>query len=108
MDYIDLLITDNDITLDPAGVPVMTQDRDSIAQDLAHMIRDSGLLVEIIANRDAQKRQTNMVRITLLVDGDTRIVPGSARISESRPGTYWLTAKTVKYGDIGFEMGATQ
>ena len=36
--YIDLLITNNDLTLDPSNQPVLVDDRASIAQDIAHML----------------------------------------------------------------------
>ncbi len=99
-DFIDLLITNDDITLDAGGIPVMVWDRPSIAQDIMHMIRESGLLVGIIAERDIRKRKTNIVRLSLMVDEDARIVPGSTEISESRPGEYRLTAITVNYGPL--------
>ena len=103
-DYIDLRITKDDLTLDAGGNPVLLDGRASIAQDIMHMIRESGLLVEIIANRDARKRRANIVKITIAVDDDERIVPGTAVITESAPGTYWLTARTVKYGDMSLQL----
>jgi len=104
--YSDLRITDNDLTLDAGGNPVLLDGRASIAQDIMHMIRESGLLVEIIANRDARKRQTNLVKITIAVDDDERIVPGTAVIDESAPGEYWLTAQTVEYGELSLALEA--
>lgn len=103
-DYIDLRITKDDLTLDAGGNPVLLDGRASIAQDIMHMIRESGLLVEIIANRDARKRRANIVKITIAVDDDERIVPGTAVITESTPGEYWLTARTVKYGDMSLQL----
>ena len=44
-EYIDLLIAGNDLVLDLSRQPLLIDDRASIAQDIAHMIRDSGLLV---------------------------------------------------------------
>lgn len=105
-DYIDLRISRDDLTLDAGGNPVLLDGRASIAQDIMHMIRESGLLVEIIANRDARKRRANIVKITIAVDDDERIVPGSAAIEESSPGEYWLTAKTAKYGDLKLKLEA--
>lgn len=105
-DYIDLRISRDDVTLDAGGQPVLLDGRASIAQDIQHMIRESGLLVDIIANRDARARRTNLVRITMAVDDDERIVPGTTVISESALGEYWLTATTVKYGSISLQLGA--
>lgn len=107
-DYTDILIVGDDIALDPAGVPLMVEGRESIIQDIVHMIRESGLLVELLANRDPRQRRTNLIRLTLLVDEDLRIIPGSTRIRESEPGVYWLTAQTAKYGSITFELGASK
>ena len=42
--YIDLLITNNDLTLDPSNQPLLVEDRASIAQDIGHMIRDLSLI----------------------------------------------------------------
>lgn len=105
-EYIDLRISRDDVTLDAGGQPVLLDGRASIAQDIQHMIRESGLLVDIIANRDARARRTNLVRITMAVDDDERIVPGTTVISESALGEYWLTATTVKYGSISLQLGA--
>ncbi|MDR3044356.1 MAG: DUF2590 family protein [Desulfovibrio sp.] len=105
-EYIDLRISKDDLTLDAGGQPVLLDGRASIAQDIQHMIRESGLLVDIIANRDARARSTNLVRITMAVDDDERIVPGTTVIRESALGEYWLTATTVKYGSISLQLGA--
>lgn len=51
--YIDLLIAGNDLVLDPSHQPLLVDDRASIAQDIAHMIRESGLLVTLVAERSA-------------------------------------------------------
>jgi hypothetical protein len=103
-EYIDLLIEQDDLTLDAGGNPKLVDGRASIAQDIKHMIRESGLLVDIIANRDALTRRTNIIRITMAVDDDERIVPGTAEVEESAPGEYWLTATTVKYGNIALQL----
>ena len=43
--YIDLLISNDDLTPDAGGIPEKIADRASIAQDLVHMIRESGRCV---------------------------------------------------------------
>ncbi|WP_415977742.1 DUF2590 family protein [Bilophila wadsworthia] len=98
--YIDLLICNDDLTPDAGGIPEKIADRASIAQDLVHMIRESGLLTEMLANRDAGARRLNMIKVTLAMDDDERIVPGTAEITETKLGTYLLTAETVDYGPI--------
>lgn len=102
--YWDLRIEENDIALDVGGQPLKLADRASIAQDIAHMIRERGYLTSMIAERDARKRKYYMVLITIAVDDDQRIVPGTARIEESTPGTLWLTAKTVDYGELSLTL----
>ena len=103
-DYIDLLISGDDLTLDEGGIPQKVDDRASIAQDLVHMIRESGLLVELVANRDERKKAENLLKITLAVDDDERIVPGTAAIEQAALGLFTLTATTVKYGDVSVSL----
>ena len=102
-DYIDLLITHNDLTLDASQQPLWVEDRASIAQDIAHMIRDSGLLVTLIAERDRLKQRDCIQQMELLVEADVRLVPGTARIIQpdpTLPGEYLITATTMKFGHI--------
>jgi hypothetical protein len=99
-DYIDLLIHDNDLVLDPSQQPLLIEDRASIAQDIAHMIRDSGLLVTLVAERSRQRQADCILQLELLVEDDERLLPGTARVLEERPGLYLVTAKTLKFGDI--------
>ncbi|RMN47656.1 hypothetical protein ALQ60_04785, partial [Pseudomonas syringae pv. papulans] len=47
-EYVDLLIMNNDLVLDPARQPLLVDDRASIAQDIAHLIRESGLLITLV------------------------------------------------------------
>jgi len=104
-EYIDLLITDNDLTLDIAGEPVLTDDRDSIAQDIKHLIRESGLLVEIIGQRNKQSVLLNLQKLTLLIEDDIRLVPGTVEITEQATELFFITANTVKFGTIQFNIG---
>ena len=102
-DYIDLLIAHNDLTLDASQQPLLVEDRASIAQDIAHMIRDSGLLVTLIAERDRLKQRDCIQQMELLVEADVRLVPGTARIIQpdpTQPGEYLITATTMKFGQI--------
>lgn len=104
--YIDLLITDNDITLATPGVAIESHisDRASIAQDIMHMIRESGLLVSLVGQRNREAVQMNMTRIEQMMEDDLRIVPGSAKVTRTDTETFWITAKTVDYGDIDIEV----
>ena len=99
-EYVDLLIADNDLALDPSNQPRLIDDRACIAQDIAHMIRDSGLLVTLVAERDRLRQRDCIQQMELLVEADERLVPGTARITQLEPGQYLVTAKTLKFGLI--------
>lgn len=99
-DYIDLLIFDNDLVLDPSRQPRLIEDRASIAQDIVHMIRDSGLLVTLVAERDRLRQRDCIQQLELLVEADERLVPGTAQITPVQPGHYLVTATTMEFGDI--------
>lgn len=103
-DYFDLLITSDAIALDQIGLPLSVDGRASIAQDLKIMIRESGLLVELIGERNAQKIKRNMIRIEQMVENDLRITPGTASMTRSKTDEFYLTAKTIKYGDVALEV----
>ncbi|WP_226454860.1 DUF2590 family protein [Pseudomonas sp. AF03-9] len=99
-EYIDLLISGNDLVLDPARQPLLVSDRASIAQDIAHMIRESGLLVTLVAERDRMRQRDCIQQMELLVEADERLVPGTAEIIQASPGQYLVTATTVKFGRL--------
>lgn len=99
-EYVDLWIVDNDLALDPSNQPRLIDDRACIAQDIAHMIRDSGLLVTLVAERDRLRQRDCIQQMELLVEADERLVPGTARITQLEPGQYLVTAKTLKFGLI--------
>ncbi|NBF05297.1 DUF2590 family protein [Pseudomonas sp. Fl5BN2] len=99
-EYIDLWIVDNDLVLDPSRQPLLIEDRASIAQDIAHMIRDSGLLVTLVAERDRLRQRDCIQQLELLVESDERLVPGTALITQLQPGQYLVTATTLQFGNI--------
>lgn len=99
-DYLDILISGDSIALDNFGLPLTVDGRASIAQDIKHMVRETGLLVEMIGERNAQKIKRNMVRIEQAVENDARIRPGTARMTRLNNDTFFITARTMKYGDL--------
>lgn len=99
-EYVDLLIVGNDFALDASRQPVPVEDRACIAQDIAHMIRESGLLVTLIAERNRLKQRDCIQQMELLIEDDIRLVPGTAKITQLEPGQYLVTAKTLKFSDI--------
>ncbi|XPV75193.1 MAG: DUF2590 family protein [Desulfovibrio sp.] len=102
--YTDILITDNDLTLDAGGIPEAATDRNVIAQDICHMIRETGLLVELVGNRNADSRATSIVNLQLAIEEDERIVPGTVQIEEPEPGRFYITADTEEFGPIYFDL----
>ncbi|MFJ4587742.1 DUF2590 family protein [Pseudomonas moraviensis] len=99
-EYIDLLIHDNDLVLDLSRQPQLIDDRASIAQDIAHMIRDSGLLVTLVAERDRLRQRDCIQQLELMVEADERLVPGTALITQLEPGQFLVTATTLRFGTI--------
>lgn len=99
-EYVDLLISNNDLVLDLSQQPVMVDDRACIAQDIAHMIRDSGLLVTLVAERSKLRQRDCIQQMELLVEEDERLVPGTALITQTEPGLFLVTATTLKFGTI--------
>ena len=105
-DYFDLLITNDDFTLDANGEPRLIYDADCIAQDIKHLIRESGLMVEIIGQRDNIKVRSNLQKLKLLIEEDVRLVPGTVVITKIDIETFYITATTYKYGNIDFEVNS--
>jgi len=99
-EYVDLLIAGNDLALDLSNQPLLIDGRASIAQDIAHMIRESGLLVSLVAERDPLRQRDCLQQLELRVEDDVRLVPGTARIYPQTCGAYLVTATTVKFGDV--------
>lgn len=103
--YIDLLITGNDLTLDSGGEPLLLDDRDSIAQDIKHLIRESGLMVLNIGQRDKIRLQGNLSTLELLIEDDVRLQPGTIRVTPIDAELYYVTADTIAFGPIEFYIG---
>ena len=103
--YFDLLITDEDITLDSGGLPKLCNNRVSIAQDIKHAILESGLLTKLIAERNAILRRDTLLQLTFLVEEDKRLIPGTIFIKEESSTRLLLTADTYDFGSINFTLG---
>ena len=103
-DYFDVLVAADGIALDEFGLPLTVEGRASIAQDLKHMIRESGYLVQMIAERNGQRIKRYMILIEELVENDLRIQPGTAEFSRLDNDTFLLTAKTIKYGHLELSL----
>ena len=103
--WIDILITDHDVTLDVAGVPVETDGRASIAQDIKHMILETGILIELISERSGARWQHNINRLEMMVEEDVRIIPGTVKIEQQDHETFYLFAETT-LGPLNWQLVA--
>ena len=100
----DLLITSDDINFDGIDALQTTDGRPSIAQDVAHAIRESMLLMGLVKQRNHLERKHIYVQIETLVEEDKRIIPGTATVAESETHTVWIQAQTYDYNDVAFYL----
>lgn len=100
--YIDLLISDDDLSLDSGGEPLLVFDRQCIEQDIKNLIRESGLLIELIGERDAVKRANSLQQLELLIEDDDRLMAGTIAITQQSISQYLITADTVDFGSVSF------
>ncbi|MGF1688356.1 DUF2590 family protein [Photobacterium japonica] len=104
MIYQDVLIENGDVVLDAGRNPVLIQDKAVIAQDIKHAIIESNLAVELIAERSPSKKADIRTRLELLVEEDVRLVPGSVRLEEPKPGVMYVFATTSDFGQLELEL----
>lgn len=98
--YIDLFISGEDLTLDSGSVPMLCDNRVSIAQDIKHALLESGLVTALIGERSQIARKDIILQMVLLIEEDERLVPGTIRISEQSLDRLLITADTVEFGEI--------
>ncbi len=100
--HIDLLVEDGDFVIDQAGFAEPVSDRQSIGQDIKHRLIESGLPLLLVAQRSAPEQDRLINQMTIEVEKDLRLVPGTVRFLpvESSPGTWYVTAVTLEYGDL--------
>lgn len=107
--YKDIKIENDDLLLD-GNQAVIIYDRDVITQDIIHAIRESGLLVDMIAERHQERRELLFTQIILLVEEDSRIIPGTVNLSASpdnfsqNKGNWTLTADTYEFNEIAIRV----
>ena len=103
-DFVDWLITDDDLTLDAGGEPLLIYDLDCITQDIKHMIRDSGLLVQVVGQRSDDAVADLLLQLVLLVETDERLVPGTVAITRQSSALFFVTADTYLYGPTTLQV----
>lgn len=102
--YSDLLIVDGALSLDIGAQPNLTNTRASIAQDVKHMLMESGLVTKLLAQRSATLRSDVYTEMELLVETDTRLVPGSIALDIRTPELIAITATTYEFGQLSAEV----
>jgi len=89
----DLRIENGDLAFEPDDEPLFLADVHVVAQDVKHLLLESGLGPELVA--DDQDPASVLERIAFEVEEDRRIRPGSARAESSAPGAYVVIAETM-------------
>lgn len=102
--YIDLLITNDDFVLNTGNEPVLCNNRQSIGQDVIHSIIESGLAIELIAERSPTLRGDIFTRMELLIEDDERLIPGTVSITEETLSRLWVTADTYDFGALSLRV----
>ncbi len=107
--YVDLKISKyDDLATDDARAAELVLDVDVIAQDVKHMIRESGYLVAMIGERNPDRRRLLLQQISMLVEEDTRIVPGTVEITDDGSLKRWtLSAETYEFGRFTHALEVT-
>lgn len=98
--YLDIFITDRDLTLDAGKMPTRCANRLSIAQDIKHMLLESGLPTALIGERSPIMRDDIMLQMVLLIEDDERIEAGTVHIQEVDLETLIIYADTVDFGKL--------
>jgi len=99
--FVDIKVVDGGWDIDAGKQPLSCSDLYSIAQDVKHAIMESGLMRELIAERNPTLRNDVLIQIEQLAEDDIRIIPGTATVTELDPSQILLTADAYEYGPIG-------
>ena len=102
--YVDILIENDDMALDENGMPKYVADSDSIVQDLKHAVRESGYLVNLIAERSSEKRLLLHQQIIIVIENDERIIPGTVFMHEYENANLIIDAETYEFGRVALTV----
>lgn len=97
--YHDLLIVNGDIVIDEGRNPRLITNEACIAQDVKHAILESGLAVQLVAERSPTIIRDIEHQIILLAEHDLRIIPGTGAITHL-DSSRLLTASTYEFGEF--------
>ena len=96
--YWDLLVTDEDLSLDVAGMAIRCNNQESIAQDMKHCLLESGVIL----------RNDIYLQMILLLEEDERLVAGSIDITEQTIESLLITANSVEWGEIAITLNTNE
>lgn len=102
--YSDLFIDKGGLALDALPQPELITTRASIAQDVKHMLLESGLVTKLLAQRSPALRNDVYTAIELLIETDSRLVPGTIEIDARNEQQILITATTYEFGDMTAEV----
>lgn len=97
--YVDLAIVDDDLVLGESNSPHRTTQRSVIAQDIRHLIRESGLHLQLVGLRNRWKIAQILTQIELLVETDDRLMPGTIFVQQPKPELIVVRADTREFND---------
>lgn len=98
--FIDLHIQHGDVVLDAGLNPSYLTERAVIAQDIVHAILESGLANLLVSDRGTGVTADTQTQLTILVEDDLRIMPGTVRVEQVKPGQWWVFADTIEFGPL--------
>lgn len=102
--YSDLFINKGALALDALPQPELINTRASIAQDIKHMLLESGLVTKLLAQRSPALRNDVYTAMELLIETDKRLVPGTIEIDARNEQQILINATTYEFGDITTEV----
>ena len=94
---IDLNIVEEDLLLDAFRHAGQLSNADVVAQDIKHRIIESGLLPPLIKQRNPDAIANVLTELELLVEQDSRIVPGTVSINAFNTGLIDIYALTKDF-----------
>lgn len=100
---VDLWIEDNDLVFGSDGEPLELEDADAIAQDIKHLIRESGLLANLVGSRGTETRAI-LQEIKLVVREEERVKPDEIEMEVVSGSLIRIAVQTVDDLDLVVEV----
>lgn len=105
-DFIDLLVVNGDFVFDEIGNTELIDQRASIAQDVKHLLIESGILFLLLGERSRRKLLALKKAIINKAEEDERLRPGTVELfrASADTGRFILTGETFQYGRINLSV----